>query len=104
MSNGSKPVTTIGTPYLQASGSYSGYPMTVQTWPAARNPWTRLCGRRHFAGGLHRCQRRIHQGERLLRPLFAATQPHDSLLLARIDDQMKTSETFHRDDHAAVNR
>ena len=42
MSSGSKPVTTIGTWYFFASGSYSVKPMIVQTWPAARNACTRL--------------------------------------------------------------
>ena len=42
MSSGSKPVTTIGARYFAASGSYSVKPMMVHTWPAARNPWTRL--------------------------------------------------------------
>ena len=43
-SSGSKPVTTMGTLYLVAIGSYSVQPITGQTWPAARNPCTRLAG------------------------------------------------------------
>src|SRR6266511_3620401 len=39
-SSGSKPVTTIGTRYFAASGSYSVQPITVQTCPAARRPCT----------------------------------------------------------------
>ena len=44
MSTGSKPVGTMGTRYFSAMGSYSSQPMTVQTWPAARKPCTRLVG------------------------------------------------------------
>ncbi len=36
----------------RAIGSYSSKPMMVQTWPAARKPWTRLVGRRE--DGAHR--------------------------------------------------
>ena len=43
-SRGSNPVTTIGTWYFSTSGSYSQYPITEQTWPAARNPCTRVTG------------------------------------------------------------
>lgn len=41
MSSGSKPVTTIGTLYFRASGGYSAVPITLHTWPAARNACTR---------------------------------------------------------------
>ena len=43
-SSGSKPVTTIGTRYFAAIGSYSVQPMIAHTWPAARNAWTWLVG------------------------------------------------------------
>ena len=49
MSRGSKPVTTMGTRYLAASGSYSRQPITAQTWPAARKPCTRLSGASRMA-------------------------------------------------------
>ena len=35
-------MTTIGTPYRRAIGSYSERPITVQTCPGPRNPRTRL--------------------------------------------------------------
>ena len=49
MSIGSNPVTTIGTRYWAAIGSYSVHPMTVHTWPAARKPCTRLSGAARMA-------------------------------------------------------
>ena len=49
MSTGSKPVTTIGTRYRSAIGSYSVQPMTLQTCPAARKPCTRLSGASRMA-------------------------------------------------------
>jgi hypothetical protein len=62
MSTGSKPVTMMGTPYLAAIGSYSVHPMIVQTWPAARNPCTRLSGASRIAciaGGTVTCETRM---------------------------------------------
>jgi hypothetical protein len=50
MSTVSNPVTTIGTRYFAAIGSYSLHPITVQTWPAARKPCTRLSGAERSAG------------------------------------------------------
>ncbi len=58
-SSGSKPVTTIGTRYFSAIGSYSVQPMTAQTWPAARNAWTWLLGESRsavIAGGTRTCE------------------------------------------------
>ena len=49
MSTGSKPVTTMGTWYRSAIGSYSSHPITVQTCPAARKPCTRLSGATRIA-------------------------------------------------------
>ncbi len=57
-SSGSKPVTTIGTRYFAAIGSYSVQPMIAHTWPAARNAWTRLDGDSSsavIAGGTSTC-------------------------------------------------
>ena len=72
MSSGSKPVTTIGTRYFAASGSYSVKPMTVHTWPAARKPWTRLDSDDRIAsiaGGTSTCETRI---EKFVMPWSAA--------------------------------
>ncbi len=49
MSTGSNPVTTIGTAYFAAIGSYSVQPITLQTCPAARKPCTRLSGESRIA-------------------------------------------------------
>ena len=73
-SNGSKPVTTIGTRYCAAIGSYSQKPITVQTWPAARNPCTWLPGApkiASIAGGTSTCEQRI---EKLFSPNCLACQ------------------------------
>ncbi len=62
MSIGSNPVTTIGTLYLAAIGSYSVQPMMVQTCPAARNPCTRFSGAPRIAvmaGGTVTCETRM---------------------------------------------
>ena len=52
------PVTTIGTRYVAAIGSYSVQPMIAHTWPAARNAWTWLPGESRsavIAGGTRTC-------------------------------------------------
>ncbi len=59
MSSGSNPVTTIGTRYCSASGGYSPVPMTLHTWPAARNACTRQVGDSMIAamaGGTSTCE------------------------------------------------
>ena len=59
MSSGSNPVTTIGMPYLRHSGGYSAVPITVHTWPAARNACTRHDGDSMIAaiaGGTSTCE------------------------------------------------
>ena len=59
MSSGSKPVTTIGTRYLSASGGYSPVPITLQTCPAARKACTRHSGDSmiaSMAGGTRTCE------------------------------------------------
>ena len=64
MSSGSKPVTTIGTRYFAASGKYSSNPITVQTWPAARNPCTLQFGddiNASMAGGTSTCEMSIEK-------------------------------------------
>jgi hypothetical protein len=49
MSTGSKPVATMGTPCRAATASYGRQPVTVQTWPAARNAFTRQPGASRMA-------------------------------------------------------
>ena len=52
-------MTTIGTPYRLAIGSYSLSPITVQTWPGPRKPRTRLPGACRIAviiGGTSTCE------------------------------------------------
>ena len=69
---GSNPVTTMGTRYLAAIGVYSAVPITVHTWPAARNPWTRHEGdasRASIAGGTKTCATRR---EKFARPSWRA--------------------------------
>ena len=59
MSSGSKPVTTMGTSYRSASGGYSRVPITLHTWPAARNACTRQVGDSMIAamaGGTSTCE------------------------------------------------
>ncbi len=59
MSSGSKPVTTMGTPYFSTSGGYCEVPMTLQTCPAARNACTRQVGDSMIAaiaGGTSTCE------------------------------------------------
>jgi hypothetical protein len=58
MSNGSKPVTTIGIEYLSHSSGYSSVPITEHTWPAARKACTRHSGDSMIAaiaGGTSTC-------------------------------------------------
>ena len=59
MSSGSNPVTTIGTENCSTSGGYSSVPITLHTWPAARNACTRHVGDymiASIAGGTRTCE------------------------------------------------
>ena len=74
MSSGSNPVTTIGTRYFAASGRYSPVPITAQTCPAARNPWTLFTGEQRItsmAGGTSTWETRM---EKFVRPSLLASQ------------------------------
>src|SRR5665647_2601084 len=70
MSSGSKPVTTIGTLYLSARGGYWAVPITLQTWPAARNPCT------------------LQVGDSMICLLYTSPSPRDGLLSIRRQRQM----------------
>ena len=67
-SSGSKPVMTIGTRYCAAIGSYSPYPMTVQTCPGPKKPWTRLPGASRIARDRRRHQHVRHQHAEIRQP------------------------------------
>ena len=118
-SRGSKPVTTIGTRYRAAIGSYSAVPITAQTCPAARNPWTRFWGEERIAsmaGGTRTCETRT---EKLVRPLalglddrhrigrrggFESDGEEDDLLVGMLAGDLQAVRWRIHDPHVAAAR